>query len=418
MANLKLYLLGPPCIEREGVQLDLGRRKALALFVYLAVERKAHSRDMLATLLWPDYSQREARVDLARMLSVLRKTLGEVWFVTDRRTINLNPQTDLWIDVNEFQRRAATARIHDHAADDEVCGDCVSSLTTAVALYQADFMAGFTLADSPEFDDWQSLHTHSLRQELANMLEKLVHAHVQEGEYEPAIQLAQRWLALDPLHEPTHRHLMQLYSWTGQHTTTLRQYQECKRILSEELGVEPDKETEALYVAIKAKRLLLPDKAIHSPSRPVTLSLPDLLREDGEPEPQGPIFVARKRELADLGAVLDDVRMGVGQPLFIIGGPGRGKTMLVQEFARRSQEKDASLLVVTGYCNAYTGIGDPYLPFREALNLLLGDVEGKVTGGLITRSHARRLWAAMPLTLPLLIRQAPDLIGFFTANDA
>src|SRR6185436_717536 len=109
-------------------------------------------------------------------------------------------------------------------------------------------------------------------------------------------------------------------------------------------------------------------------------------------------------------------RSGVGQILFVIGGAGRGKTTLVQEFARQAQAADGELLVVSGSCNAHTGSGDPYLPFREALTMLSGDVETRWAGGLITIAHARRLWEAMPVTLPALIEHAPDLLGTFVPS--
>src|SRR5262249_22236543 len=67
--------------------------------------------------------------------------------------------------------------------------------------------------------------------------------------------------------------------------------------------------------------------------------------------------------------------------------------------------------------NAHTGSGDPYLPFREALTMLSGDVETRWAGGLITTEHARRLWEAMPLTLPALIEHAPDLLGTFVPSN-
>ncbi len=123
--------------------------------------------------------------------------------------------------------------------------------------------------------------------------------------------------------------------------------------------------------------------------------------------------MAREQELAELEAALATARSSGGQILFIIGGAGRGKTMLVQEFARQAQMAEAELLVVSGYGNAHTGIGDPYLPFREALTLLTGEVEAKWAGGLITADHARRLWEAMPLTIPALVEHAPDLVGSF-----
>src|SRR5262245_5355414 len=133
------------------------------------------------------------------------------------------------------------------------------------------------------------------------------------------------------------------------------------------------------------------------------------------PSPSGPAapFVAREKALAELAAALTTARSGPGQILSVIGGAGRGKTMLVQEFARQAQAADAELLVVSGSCNAHTGSGDPYLPFREALTMLSGDVEAKWAGGLISADHAQRLWETMPVTLPALIKHAPDLLGTF-----
>src|SRR5262249_11620080 len=99
-------------------------------------------------------------------------------------------------------------------------------------------------------------------------------------------------------------------------------------------------------------------------------------------------------------------------------GAGRGKTTLVQEIARQAQAADPELLVVSGACNAHTGSGDPYLPFREALTMLCGDVETRWAGGLIGTEHARRVWEAMPLTLPALIEHAPGLVGTFVPSKS
>src|SRR5262245_34639407 len=159
-------------------------------------------------------------------------------------------------------------------------------------------------------------------------------------------------------------------------------------------------------------------RSSRSSSGPVVVALrPPFLTQDPSSVDSAPVFVARERELAELQTALETARSGKGQILFVIGGAGRGKTMLVQEFARRAQATDPELSVVIGYCNAHTGLGDPYLPFREALNMLMGDVEAKWAAGLITSAHARRLWELMPLTVPALMKQAPDLIGSFVSAE-
>jgi len=156
------------------------------------------------------------------------------------------------------------------------------------------------------------------------------------------------------------------------------------------------------------------ERAVDAPP----LTLPPFFATGAPPRGPAAPFVAREQELAELAAALATARGGAGQILFVIGGAGRGKTTLVQEFARQAQAADPELLVVSGSCNAHTGSGDPYLPFREALTMLSGDVETRWAGGLISTEHARRLWEAMPLTLPALVEHAPDLLGAFVPGKS
>ena len=109
-------------------------------------------------------------------------------------------------------------------------------LTRAVALYRDDFLAGFTLRDSVNFDDWQFFQTEDLCLEYTRVLERLIRCYSDAGQHESAIRHARRWPELDRLHEPAHRMLMQLYEWTGRRSAALRQYQECVRLLDDELG--------------------------------------------------------------------------------------------------------------------------------------------------------------------------------------
>ena len=102
MSRLALYLLGPPRIELDEQPVHIGRRKAVALLTYLGVMRGNHSRDVLATLLWPDYDQSSARGRLRRTLSTLSRTIGGQWLAADRETVSLNFEGDIWLDVAAF----------------------------------------------------------------------------------------------------------------------------------------------------------------------------------------------------------------------------------------------------------------------------------------------------------------------------
>jgi DNA-binding SARP family transcriptional activator len=269
MPRLAWYLLGPPRIERDGTPVHIRRRKAVALLAYLAVTGSSHSREKLATLFWPESDQSRALASLRVVLTALNNALGEGWLQVDRETVSLAPdlhaepsdgrdlpmasEQEFWLDAAAFRSRLAAIRAHDHRPE-EVCPACLSSLAAAVDLYRDDFLAGFTLPDSPAYDEWQFFQTEDLRQQLASVLEQLVRGHSARGAYESAIPYARRRVSLDALHEPAYRALMQLYAWSGQRAAALRQYAECERILREELGMAPEEETARIYRAIREKR--------------------------------------------------------------------------------------------------------------------------------------------------------------------
>jgi DNA-binding SARP family transcriptional activator/predicted ATPase len=428
MSQLALYLRGRRGVVRaplgdEGEPLKIAGRKAVALLAYLVVSGKGgvgssrsadasasvHSRDGLATLLWPESDQSHARAELRRGLSILRRTLGEGWLEGDRETVNLNPEAQIWLDVDAFRKRLAECETHGHGVE-EVCADCVPLLEEAAALYRDDFMAGFTLRDSLAFDEWQFFQAEGLRQALALALERLVRWHGDQGAYETAIPHARRWLALDRLHEPAHRQLMVLYAEAGQRAAALRQYRTCVRTLEEELGIAPSAETHALYEQIRVASEIAP--VTPPPPTPAPVLLPLFLAPDAPPmavEP--PFFVTRERELARLDGFLDEALAGQGRVVFVTGGPGRGKTALMRAFAQRATDVHPDLLVAQGNCSAYSGAGDPYLPFREVLGMLTGDIESRWAAGAVSTAGARRMWAAVPLAAQALLDHGPYMIG-------
>src|SRR4051812_40513746 len=78
MGQLSLTLLSAPRVYHAEKALTFPTRKALALLVYLAVEKGFHSREKLAGLFWPNSDGEHARIVLRRTLALLRRTLGQV----------------------------------------------------------------------------------------------------------------------------------------------------------------------------------------------------------------------------------------------------------------------------------------------------------------------------------------------------
>ena len=79
MHEPKLLLLGPPLLERNGVPVRLATRKALGLLAYLAVTGRAHRRETLVTLLWPESGRTSGQAGLRNVLHALRQ--AKKWIV-------------------------------------------------------------------------------------------------------------------------------------------------------------------------------------------------------------------------------------------------------------------------------------------------------------------------------------------------
>jgi len=137
--------------------------------------------------------------------------------------------------------------------------------------------------------------------------------------------------------------------------------------------------------------------------------LPSFLETDEDAAPR-PIFVGRENAIARLNECLDEALSGDGGVVFVSGGPGRGKTALLQAFAYKAMEIHSDLLVAGGECSAFTGAADPYLPFKHILSMLTGDLEARWSRGTVSRGQALRLWESMPMTIQMLMADGPDLI--------
>src|SRR5215210_5598705 len=363
MLRTRILLLGAPRVEHDGEQIVVDTRKATALLAYLAVTRRRHARDALAGLLWPEYNQTRARAALRRTLSSLGVARAAGWLVADRESVDL-ARGEIWVDVDRFSGLLAECRTHGHP-EGEVCPGCLPLLSEAVDLYRDDFLAGFALRDSAAFDDWQFFQGEELRRELAGALERLSRGRGANEEWEQAIRHARRWMALDPLHEPAHRWLMQLYAWAGQRAAALRQYRECVRILEGELGVSPLEETTRIYEAIQENSLPPPPVLAGERSPAPRVEEPEISPAGGGPAhpPEDPL-VGREAEWASLLRAYEAAGEA-GHVVVLEGEAGIGKTRLAEEFLAHAAGRGSA--TVAARC--YPGETDlAYGPFVEGLS--------------------------------------------------
>jgi DNA-binding SARP family transcriptional activator/predicted ATPase len=403
MAHLSLHLLGSLDVALDGEPVSGFRYdKVRALLAYLVVEvERPHRRAWLAELFWPGLSSRAARGNLRNALAVLRRAIGDrtatpPHLFISHESIQFNAASDHWLDVQEFEGLVSAGLMEE-----------------AMTLYQGEFLDGFSLKGSPGFDDWALIVRERLQRRALAALRRLVQLCEQRGELQAASNYVRRQVELEPWQEEAHRDLMRLLTLSGQRSSALAQYGICRRTLKEELDVAPSAATVRLYEQIR-DGVIQPAFSLPRDREP---ELPTFLR--GTPVTvEKPVFVARERQLAQLNRCLEAALAGHGTVMFVTGGPGRGKTVLMQEFARRGMAMHPDLLVAMGSCNAFSGAGDPFLPFREVLDQLTGDSEAHWAAGVFTHEHSLRLWHNLPLAAEALVKGGADLIDTFLPGAA
>jgi oligopeptide transport system substrate-binding protein len=415
MTYLSIRLLGSFQVTLDGERVvGFDSDKVRALLAYLAVEDdRQHRREKLAGFLWPDYAERSARTNLRRALANLRQVIADqqatpAFLDVTPRTIQFNPKCDYWLDVTAF-----TALVEGKAG---IPPD-IDQLEEAVSLYKGIFLEGFSIPDSSPFEEWALLTKEWLQREAIAALHHLAEFYEELGEFEQALLHTRRQIELEPLKEDAYIQMMRILALSGRRSEALAQYDSLRHILAKELDIEPTKDTIALYEQVRSGEF----GSVKYPTKsfPVIPSLPPVfLKEKPQQKMDGkPVFVARERELSKLDTLLGMALSGHGRVVFVTGGAGRGKTALLREFVRRSLDTYPELLVAIGHCSAYSGVGDPYSPFREIMGMLTGDVETKWLTGAITRENACRLWEMLPYAIQVLMDQGSELIDIFVPSN-
>ena len=321
MSELTLRLFGAPQLEHNGEIILLGRRKAMALLAYLAVTKSRHHREALAALLWPESDANAAYSALRNVLWILRQTPIADALQSNRSTVELLPHDGVLIDINRFRSLASLcpSRMHTIA---EACPTCIPMLEEAVTLVQGHFMDGFSVVNSVRYEDWQFAEGESLRRELTEVLDRMIEYFFDIEDWNSAATYSRRWQQADPLNERSHRQLMKALAAQGRRVDALRAFEDCKRVLSTELGVSPESATLELAGEIRSTPSVQEsrNRRKHRPVLPVATHP----------------FVGR-RKTVDL--VEQELLVKKRQVVSLIGLGGAGKTSIALNVGRRAQEQ-------------------------------------------------------------------------------
>ena len=358
MTEMQITCLGGFQVTVVGTALTAFQTdKSRALLSYLAIERYEHQRTKLAQFLWSGYGEESARNSLRQTLYQLRQLLQDTeappgnplpWLLLTRQSVQFNPDVPINVDVVTFTQLLAECAAHPHR-ELVTCAPCVARLRQAVDLYQGDFLRGLSVIDSDEFEEWRRITQEQLHIQMIDALTHLLAAAEAATDEEQALSTARRLLTLEPWHEGAHRQVMRLLAQQGQRSAALSQYQHCRQVLAEELGVEPDAKTTALYEQIRSGRFdkATNDKATNDKVTVRLEALPPAFTPHLSPSSPAPLpsicdwaempvvdfFIERSAEVKQLLEWLQPQRVPHSGPppaqlISLLGMGGIGKTTL------------------------------------------------------------------------------------------
>jgi DNA-binding SARP family transcriptional activator len=354
MGTLSISLLGPLRVALDGEYVNrFEADTARALLAYLAMNvGTVFQRNMLAGLLWPDQSEPAARRNLRQALSRLRSAIGDreaapPFLSVTHTMIHFNPASSYELDVDTFTTMLAAVQQHPHS-DMASCLSCHRHLERAVELYRGNFLEGFEV-ESILFREWLVAKREKLHRQAIEALYQLAAYYESLGEYGKAQYYARRQVALEPWREEAHAQLIRTLALDDQRKAALDQYEECRRVLFEKLGVEPAREVAALYRQLS--RTLFPP----SPSS----------RRHNLP----PVIPPPTRHMAEVDALVKKALDFNYRLLTVVGPAGVERTRLALAAASRVSDDFAQgvWLVPLSRDGAEENPGDPHDDLAQAM---------------------------------------------------
>lgn len=396
MARLEMRLLGEFDVALDGRDAtSLESATAYALLARLITDPgRPMPRAMLAELLWPDRPAGRGLANLRHTLAALRRDIGDrnaavPLLRVSTETLATDPTADVWVDALEFQRLAAIPSSEAGAT---------AAWERAVSLRRGSFMDGFEPDISEEWDTWLVATRRRFDATAATLLHRLADLRMRTGEWDRSLAHARAWVDLDPWDERAHRLIIRALATMGQQAAALAHADGLSAAMADEFGqMEPSEAMLELIDAVRAGELRRPPA--NSVATPLTC-------------------VGRETEMQWLDDRLRESVGGRSGVVFVVGSAGSGKTTLLRAFANDARIRMPELTIITGAGNAYTGTGDPFLPFRQALALLCGDVDRATAEGVMAPADIEQLQHNLPMVVETVLDHGPHLLGTLIEPDA
>ncbi|MBN1485913.1 MAG: AAA family ATPase [Chloroflexia bacterium] len=399
MGTLRIFLFG-------GLHLSYGQQhlptfptqKTRSLFAYLVTFRdRPHAREDLARTFWRHSPLDRARRSLNTTVWRLRRIVPPGYLQSVGEQLAFEPSGDYWVDVVAFEQalqQAGWTPGRDASSFFPAHPQAFEALQRAAELYRGDFLDGFG-------EEWRLVEAERLRSLYLQALKQLLAGYRDRGDDEQALQIAQRLLQLDPLHEQAHQQAIELYARLGRMKDAHTQFETCRRLLREELDVKPMPETVSVYQRIcrTSPNAALPPPSSNLPFSDQSIPGP-LSRSPFDNFGQVPM-VGQEQVWSSLLSRFSLAARGEGGLVMLMGRAGEGKTRLAQELARYA--KSRGWLSLWGNCHEFKE-PPPYQAWTEALRSALSWL-GRQNWNLLPSACLSEI----TLLLPELGRLLPSL---------
>jgi DNA-binding SARP family transcriptional activator len=246
---LELRLLGPLEITRDGNPVPIGGQKQRAVLALLALEAgRVVPTERLITETWGESPPRTAATSLQNVVSQLRKALGPDAVVT-RAPGYLLAVERRQVDVHQFEQLLEEGRTAEPSARSEV-------FRRALALWRGPPLAEFT------YESFAQGEIARLEDRRLAALEERIDADLASGAAADLVGEIESLVRDQPLRERLRGQLMRALYASGRQAEALQAYQEARRVLVDELGIEPSPELQRLHSSILRQDSALQPEAV------------------------------------------------------------------------------------------------------------------------------------------------------------
>ncbi|MDA8145036.1 MAG: BTAD domain-containing putative transcriptional regulator [Thermaerobacter sp.] len=315
-AGWELRLLGGFALTGAGGEPmpPIAPRLRLLLASLALFPGEEQGREGLASRLWPESDQEQARTNLRKAWHELRRRLPQAERLVDAagETLTWRADAPCRVDAVEFRRSAE--------------GRTVEELVRAAGLYRGDFLPD-------HWEEWVLSRREELRHQYLGVLERLAALMESRGQYREAQRRVRQLLAEDPLREEHWRRLLRLAGLQHDRAALEHAWRECGEWLRRELAVAPSEATRRAYEAAR-------EEAERPAVRTAGTARWEELLEGVEEE----LFVGREalREWFATWLTTD-----APPALLAVHGPGGvGKSALLRAFARQAARQGWAVRVL------------------------------------------------------------------------